>query len=89
VYGERVTGVRVKLRLVTLASGSLVHRGEERTRHGMLTRVARPFAAPSIGFPPRTLYPLRFRPTVRRSSSAVRKTAMPGKCNGGMLKRGR
>ena len=50
-YSERVTGVRVKPRWETVALRSLAHRREERTRHGMLTRVARPFGAPSIGFP--------------------------------------
>ena len=33
-----------------LAPRSLAHRREERTRPGVLTRVARPFGAPSIGF---------------------------------------
>jgi hypothetical protein len=54
-YDERVTSVRVKSRVETLASGSLAHRREGRTRHGALTRVARPFGAPSIGFPDQTL----------------------------------
>jgi hypothetical protein len=48
---ERVTGVRVKPRLETLALQSLAQRSEERTRPGMLTCVARPFGTPSIGFP--------------------------------------
>ena len=43
--------MRVKHRLETLAPRSLAHRREERTRPGVLTRVARPFGAPSIGFP--------------------------------------
>src|SRR5262249_20008 len=46
-YDEGVTGVRVKPRFETLASGSLAHRREERTRRGMLTRVARSFGASS------------------------------------------
>ena len=53
---ERVTGVRVKRRWETRASGSLAHRREERRRHGMLTRVAMPFGAPSIGFPVENLF---------------------------------
>jgi hypothetical protein len=53
-YSERVTGVRVKRRWETRASGSLAHRREERRRHGMLTCVAMPFGAPSIGFLERT-----------------------------------
>ena len=35
---------------------SLTHRREERRRHGILTRVARPFGAPSIGFPGENLF---------------------------------
>jgi hypothetical protein len=35
---------------------SLAHRREERTRPGMLTRVARPFGAPAIGFPGENLF---------------------------------
>ena len=50
-YSESVTGVRVKRRWETVALRSLTHRREERTRQGMLTRVARPFGAPSTGFP--------------------------------------
>ena len=49
-YSERVTGVRVKPRWETVALRSLAHRREYRRRQGMLTRVARPFGAPSIGF---------------------------------------
>jgi len=48
---EGVTRVRVKPRVETLAPRSLARRREERTRPGVLTRVARPFGAPSIGFP--------------------------------------
>jgi hypothetical protein len=50
-YDERVTSGRVKLRSEPLTSGSLVRRGGERSRPGMLTRVARPSGAPSTGFP--------------------------------------
>ena len=43
--------MRVKPRSETLALRSLAHRREERTRPGLLTRVARPFGAPATGFP--------------------------------------
>ena len=53
---ERVTDVRVKPRWETVALRSLTHRREYRRLQGMLTRVARPFGAPSIGFPGENLF---------------------------------
>ena len=43
--------MRAKPRVETLAPRSLARRREDRRRHGMLTRVARPFGAPPFGFP--------------------------------------
>ena len=43
--------MRAKPRVETFAPRSLARRREDRRRHGMLTRVARPFGAPSTGFP--------------------------------------
>ena len=53
---EGVTRVRVKPRVETLAPRSLAHRREDRRQHGVLTRVARPFGAPSIGFSGENLF---------------------------------
>jgi hypothetical protein len=50
VYNARVSGVRVRPSLEMLAPESLTCRREERTRHGVLTRMARPFGALATGF---------------------------------------
>ena len=53
----------------TVALRSLAHRREERTRHGMLTRVARPFGAPSSGFPGENLFEPNAEAAGRTSAS--------------------
>ena len=61
--------MRVKPRWETVALRSLTHRREYRRLQGMLTRVARPFGAPSSGFPGEILFELNAGAAGRTSAA--------------------